>query len=105
MTKSITAYVGMPIAGQAVDFLDTPGVGDTDVSLILERLMGLTAAQGVKALFPTAQKQGSEPAISLAIELTKYDKFDVQKALNALGDGFFFAVHNFQPSPAKPASS
>jgi len=32
VTKSITAYVGMPIEGQPVDLLDTPGVGDTDVT-------------------------------------------------------------------------
>lgn len=31
ITKSITAYVGLPIDGHAVDLLDTPGVGDADV--------------------------------------------------------------------------
>ena len=32
VTKTITAYVGSPINGVPVDFLDTPGVGDTDVT-------------------------------------------------------------------------
>ena len=32
ITKAITAYVRKPIRGQAVDFLDTPGVGDKDVT-------------------------------------------------------------------------
>ena len=30
--KAIEAYVGLPIAGQAIDLLDTPGIGDTDVT-------------------------------------------------------------------------
>ncbi|CAE7900997.1 unnamed protein product, partial [Symbiodinium sp. KB8] len=32
ITKEITAYVGTPISGIPVDYLDTPGVGDTDVT-------------------------------------------------------------------------
>ena len=30
--KEITAYVGRPVGSTVVDFLDTPGVGDTDVT-------------------------------------------------------------------------
>ena len=32
MTKSIEAYVGLPINGQSIDLLDTQGIGDTDVT-------------------------------------------------------------------------
>lgn len=32
VTKSIEAYVGQPINGQPIDLLDTPGIGDTDVT-------------------------------------------------------------------------
>ena len=32
VTKTITAYMGLTINGQPIDLLDTPGVGDTDVT-------------------------------------------------------------------------
>lgn len=32
VTKEIVAYVGLPINGQPIDLLDTPGIGDTDVA-------------------------------------------------------------------------
>mmetsp|Transcript_5112 Transcript_5112/g.8932 ORF Transcript_5112/g.8932 Transcript_5112/m.8932 type:complete len:471 (+) Transcript_5112:33-1445(+) len=32
ITKSIEAFIGLPIANRAVELIDTPGVGDTDVS-------------------------------------------------------------------------
>jgi len=32
VTKSIEAYVGRPINGQPIDLLDTPGIGDTDIT-------------------------------------------------------------------------
>ena len=44
VTKAITSYVGLPINGQRIELLDTPGVGDMDItptaliSLLEERL-------------------------------------------------------------------
>ena len=32
VTKEIKAYVGMPIAGREIDYFDTPGDGDMDVT-------------------------------------------------------------------------
>ena len=42
--KAIEAYVGLPIAGQAIDLLDTPGIGDTDVTPM--KLLTLKANDG-----------------------------------------------------------
>ena len=44
ITKAITSYVGLPINGQRIELLDTPGVGDMDItpttliSMLEERL-------------------------------------------------------------------
>lgn len=63
VTKSIEAFVGLPIDGMQVDYLDTPGVGDMDVTpmkvltLIEQELMsdeinGADAIDGVIVTTP-----------------------------------------------------
>eukprot|EP00930_Biecheleria_cincta_P037018 TRINITY_DN25382_c0_g1_i2.p1 TRINITY_DN25382_c0_g1~~TRINITY_DN25382_c0_g1_i2.p1 ORF type:complete len:658 (-),score=114.80 TRINITY_DN25382_c0_g1_i2:245-2218(-) len=63
VTKTIQAYIGKPIKGQAVDFLDTPGVGDRDVTpmkvlslieqeLISQEIGGADAIDGVIVTTP-----------------------------------------------------
>ena len=32
VTKSITSYIGKPVDGVTIDYLDTPGVGNIDVT-------------------------------------------------------------------------
>ncbi|CAE8614392.1 unnamed protein product [Polarella glacialis] len=63
VTKTITAYVGLPINGQPIDLLDTPGVGDTDVTpmklltlieqeLLTDEIGGADAIDGVIVTTP-----------------------------------------------------
>ena len=63
VTKSIEAYVGLPIDGMQVDYLDTPGVGDMDVTpmkvltlieqeLMTDEINGSDAIDGVIVTTP-----------------------------------------------------
>mmetsp|Transcript_182 Transcript_182/g.436 ORF Transcript_182/g.436 Transcript_182/m.436 type:complete len:430 (-) Transcript_182:101-1390(-) len=63
ITKEIMAYVGKPVDGVPIDYLDTPGVGDTDVTpmrvltmieqeLISDELGGQNAIDGVIVTTP-----------------------------------------------------
>ena len=51
VTKEIKAYVGMPIAGREIDYFDTPGDGDMDVTpmdllaLIEQELIGIEVSR------------------------------------------------------------
>lgn len=61
VTKAITSYVGLPINGQRVELLDTPGVGDMDItataliSLLEERLGAHNQGPKLDGVLATSQ--------------------------------------------------
>jgi len=75
VTKEVTAYVGAPIGGALVDYLDTPGVGDMDVSpmtvlnMLEQELSGIDAADDVDGIVVTSPI--SEGRLKLGAQLVK----------------------------------
>jgi hypothetical protein len=69
ITKAITSYVGLPINGQRIELLDTPGVGDMDItptkliSMLEERLGGHNRALSPPA-WPNTHAHTLPPCVS-----------------------------------------